>query len=190
MASYSSEMMQKHIYMKTGTSLALTDIEERPTRGTSKAFRVSVPTSKKETILSIWNPDVKAELFNKKRTAGNQYRSGTFRNPNPQSTNRGGLHSYGQNSGQAHNQVPYHRWGNQNTQNRPPQRYQGNRGGANWSNGGAHYQQGRRVYQPQQQRNQPQQQYSQSQQLNQYPQQYFQPHLQGYQPQPFVQNFQ
>ena len=215
MASYNSEMMQKHIYMKTGTHLALADIEERPTRGTSKAFRVSVPTSKKETILSIWNPDVKAELFNKKRTAGNQHRSGTFRNPIPQSTNRGGVHSYRQDrqptnkfgrNRWAHNQAHNRRWGNQNNQNRPPQRYQGNRWGANRPNGGDHYQQERRDYQPQQQLNQPPQprdeQYFQPQQLNQYnqytqrdiqyrhpQQQYFPPQQQNYHPQQFVQNF-
>ena len=167
--SYNCEQIKNFINKKTGANLVLSDIEERFTRASGKAFRVSTPTIVKDEMLKIWRPEIKAEIFIKNKTVGTQNKGGnmssggnknTFRNPYPQSYNWRGPQAYGQNrqfspsngrNWQDNNfgwsrQAPNQGWGSQDTQNRSPpsytNSYQYNRWAPPQANWGGHYQQG------------------------------------------------
>ena len=92
--------MQSYIRDTTGENIYLSDIVDTHSSGYGIAFKVTVPTSKKDIILNIWSPKIKAIVFNENNPrsyngtgstgGGNRNsaaRNQTFRNPGRKPTN-------------------------------------------------------------------------------------------------------
>ena len=70
--SCTRNLLRAHINNSTGSNLALSDIVELNTKSRVRAFKVAVPESKKDIVLSIWEAGIKAELYRSRKPAGHQ----------------------------------------------------------------------------------------------------------------------
>ena len=61
--TYTRNLLRAHITRFTGSNLVLSDIVELNSNNRGKAFKVSVPESKKDVVLSIWLTGIKAEPY-------------------------------------------------------------------------------------------------------------------------------
>ena len=70
--SYTRNLLRAHINSSTGSNIALSDIVELNSKNRVKAFKVAVPESMKDSVLSIWKAGIKAELYRSRKPARHQ----------------------------------------------------------------------------------------------------------------------